>query len=550
MSKKKKNPKTDSHKPVSPAKVDMSAIHDTSDKKKDNWAKGLFKPMLSRVVAGFLLVLIIFFIAFFIPATNSNRYVFFDRVAIGIPSFSDRTNVIKTDILSQINHIVKDSPYKIAAMLETTGEDVGIDRESLEIVDSQNKQFIINQYQGLGLNTGYIFRELRRILKKNDILINVEMGTRMDSLVTEVSMHNFRDKHQRHWARISKHFTNGLDMEEALDKTTREIAAHAVFLTDPVSSVLCDYLQPGRDVDLYQTVNPWIGNAFDTRIDILENLQDDRPYSDYRHLLLANIKASFGQQAMDREAINEAIEDYHQFLQSHAVYQEQIDSKIQALERYLKSPTIDLLYYVSQRENLRNVRQLIIVASEGIDRTLLFCYEKKPSGRWEVCKGKDSIAVRIGWGGLAEPGKKREGDGKTPSGFFPITRVFGIENDLETAMPFDVITVNHVWVTDPEDDHYNWLILDNTGRYKNNKNEILLSESTYGLNKYGICIDYNVNPIVKGKGSAIYMHIERPTGPLRKTSGCIAMKEKDLTEIIEWLVPGKNPHIWIGKTPK
>ena len=54
-----------------------------------------------------------------------------------------------------------------------------------------------------------------------------------------------------------------------------------------------------------------------------------------------------------------------------------------------------------------------------------------------------------------------------------------------------------------------------------------------------------MNPIVKGKGSAIFLHVERRKDSA--TAGCIAISEDRMKQIIEWLDPMMQPHIYISK---
>ena len=44
-------------------------------------------------------------------------------------------------------------------------------------------------------------------------------------------------------------------------------------------------------------------------------------------------------------------------------------------------------------------------------------------------------------------------------------------------------------------------------------------------------LDYNINPIVKNKGSAIFLHVAK--NDFSGTEGCIALKKNDLIEIAE-----------------
>ena len=45
-----------------------------------------------------------------------------------------------------------------------------------------------------------------------------------------------------------------------------------------------------------------------------------------------------------------------------------------------------------------------------------------------------------------------------------------------------------------------------------------------------VVLDYNMNPIIKNKGSAIFIHIANNS--YKKTKGCIALRKKHLIKII------------------
>jgi L,D-peptidoglycan transpeptidase YkuD (ErfK/YbiS/YcfS/YnhG family) len=49
-------------------------------------------------------------------------------------------------------------------------------------------------------------------------------------------------------------------------------------------------------------------------------------------------------------------------------------------------------------------------------------------------------------------------------------------------------------------------------------------------------IEYNTNPIVKGKGSAIFFHL----GVKNLTAGCVAIDENNMKSIVNWLIPSKT----------
>ena len=82
------------------------------------------------------------------------------------------------------------------------------------------------------------------------------------------------------------------------------------------------------------------------------------------------------------------------------------------------------------------------------------------------------------------------------------------------------------WSDDPQSEHYNKLI-----RFKDSSYENLYKKNhTYDI---VLVVNYNINPIINGKGSAIFIHLAKKGFP--PTSGCIALKKKCFFEILEKL---------------
>lgn len=160
------------------------------------------------------------------------------------------------------------------------------------------------------------------------------------------------------------------------------------------------------------------------------------------------------------------------------------------------------------------------------------------NGAWEVTF--DTIPCSFGYNGFADLGKKKEGDGKTPSGTFPLGSSFGYERDLETDMDFIRLNENHFWVSDTMSEQYNRLVEHNPDDLYSEK-----MRRNDHLYKYGIIIEYNTQEVIKGKGSAIFIHVERRKG--QPTSGCIAVSEGSMKELIKWIKPHKKPLIIMGE---
>lgn len=138
-------------------------------------------------------------------------------------------------------------------------------------------------------------------------------------------------------------------------------------------------------------------------------------------------------------------------------------------------------------------------------------------------------------------GKRKEGDGKTPVGTFKLGTAFGWGEPLSNLnYPFRRATSNDYWVDDIGSAEYNqWVNFTGDPNVRWNSFERM----THSLYKYGVVIRYNEEPIVSGKGSAIFLHIK--TSTTKHTLGCIALDEKDMTNVIKWLKEDMNPIITI-----
>jgi L,D-peptidoglycan transpeptidase YkuD (ErfK/YbiS/YcfS/YnhG family) len=146
----------------------------------------------------------------------------------------------------------------------------------------------------------------------------------------------------------------------------------------------------------------------------------------------------------------------------------------------------------------------------------------------------------IGRNGFAPPGEKREGDGRTPSGIFTLGMVFGYDPSFPTRMPYRQAADDDLWIDDVHADDYNrWV---KRGATKASSFERMKRDDN--LYKYGIVVEYNMNPIIKAHGSAIFFHLWRGNG--KPTEGCVALSEEDLVIILRWLDPASRPMVVMG----
>ena len=176
--------------------------------------------------------------------------------------------------------------------------------------------------------------------------------------------------------------------------------------------------------------------------------------------------------------------------------------------------------------------QLIAVSSEGA-AAQLWGYELLENGQWQLTLGPAS--GHVGKNGVAAD--KREGDKKTPAGLFPLTRAFGIRPDPGSTLPYRQVTADSYWVDDPASRFYNPWVEGTEERDWSSAEHLADYDAQYA---YAVVVDYNVEPVVPGGGSAIFLHCGT-----RPTAGCISVPEEDLLAFLKWLEPDRQPVIVI-----
>ena len=123
--------------------------------------------------------------------------------------------------------------------------------------------------------------------------------------------------------------------------------------------------------------------------------------------------------------------------------------------------------------------------------------------------------------------KTIEGDNITPKGIFKIVKIYYRPDKIKkikTSIKKIKIRKNMGWCDDPNSRFYNQQIkLPN----KCSHEKLYRNDNLYDLI---VVLNYNIDPIIKNKGSAIFLHIAKKS--YQKTKGCIALKKKHLIKII------------------
>ena len=126
--------------------------------------------------------------------------------------------------------------------------------------------------------------------------------------------------------------------------------------------------------------------------------------------------------------------------------------------------------------------------------------------------------------------KRKEGDLITPIGKYKIKYILYRKDrirKIQSKLKKIVITKNMGWCDDPKSKDYNKLIkLPTNYSYE----KLYRRESIYDLI---LVLNFNMRPIVKKKGSAIFIHIAKKNH--KKTEGCVAINKIKLLKIIKKL---------------
>ncbi len=191
--------------------------------------------------------------------------------------------------------------------------------------------------------------------------------------------------------------------------------------------------------------------------------------------------------------------------------------------------------------------QLVVVTTSGWNNIdgKMNTYQWK-NNQWNavltnipIVTGRSGLA----WGkGLHDPslnkGKvKKEGDGNAPAGIFYLNGLFGYQDILSAKMKSLKVDERTYCVDDVKSAYYNQIVKSDTVKKDWKSAETMLMKSDDY--KYGIFVDYNINPAIPGSGSCIFMHIwSKSTSP---TAGCTAMTEVNILKLINFLDKSKNP---------
>lgn len=203
-----------------------------------------------------------------------------------------------------------------------------------------------------------------------------------------------------------------------------------------------------------------------------------------------------------------------------------------ASSKYItKQATTSTKLDVEKMKKLGKSEQVILVTAKNssTNKATLQAFEKT-NGKW---KRTYSMPVVIGKKGMTNA--KKEGDMKTPTGKYSIGTAFYRSSVPNTKLAKKKITSDSVWVDDSKSSLYNtWQSKSKTkGKWKSAEN---MNIPQYDL---GFVINYNTKR-TPNKGSAIFLHVEGKSG---YTAGCVATSKSNVSKILNWINPAKQPVI-------
>ena len=144
-------------------------------------------------------------------------------------------------------------------------------------------------------------------------------------------------------------------------------------------------------------------------------------------------------------------------------------------------------------------------------------------GRLHWSEGSATAAV----GRAGVKTDKHEGDGATPAGTFALLSILYRADRIPppvSLLPVKALAPNDGWVDEPSDPNYNRLI---KLPYPTSAEQMWRDDELYDAL---VVIGYNMDPVVPGAGSAIFLHIAAPD--FAPTAGCVAVAKPVLLELL------------------
>lgn len=172
----------------------------------------------------------------------------------------------------------------------------------------------------------------------------------------------------------------------------------------------------------------------------------------------------------------------------------------------------------------QRTKQTLVTVANYKKTASVYLYQKDINGIWQ--QKIETSEGHVGYNGL---GKTHEGAGKTPQGAYSLGTAFGSHSNVKTGLSYRQEDSRSYWIEDAADKDYNtW---QERSSAKSPSEHLLSYKTQY---EYGIVINYNTNPIVKGAGSGFFVHVS--TGGA--TAGCVSVPRGTLISMLSILNKG------------
>ncbi|GAA3004680.1 L,D-transpeptidase family protein [Actinokineospora diospyrosa] len=179
---------------------------------------------------------------------------------------------------------------------------------------------------------------------------------------------------------------------------------------------------------------------------------------------------------------------------------------------------------------------ITVVAANPTATTATLIAWKRTATGWVAQLGP--LKAYVGSGGI---GQASEGSTKTPAGVWALTEAFG-HHPAAGRLPYRQVDTSDWWVSDVNSAHYNTPYRCAPGACPFNE------AAGENLGKVGraydraVVMNYNRSPVVKGAGSAFFLHVSTN----QPTAGCVSLGRPQMDAVLNWLDPAARPVINIG----
>lgn len=155
------------------------------------------------------------------------------------------------------------------------------------------------------------------------------------------------------------------------------------------------------------------------------------------------------------------------------------------------------------------------------------------TSRGRLCWGGRDVRCALGRGGAIAADSKREGDGATPLGIWPMRQVFWRPDRMaqpQTGLSTTALRPDMGWCDDPNSILYNQFV---SLPFPGSHEKLWREDNVYDLI---VVLGYNDDPVVPGRGSAIFLHAAQPD--YSPTEGCVACALPDLLDLLKSAILG------------